>query len=83
MVQVKVNLQSLFQTIHYKGELVWVVIPLGLSQVSVLQISEVSAFQLFILCESMEMAFRNKQSVHVIMDGCISEVSARWDSTAY
>ena len=41
----QVNLQSLCQTVGYKGEFVWVEIPLGPSQVSDLRISEVSTFQ--------------------------------------
>ena len=39
------NLQSLCQTVRYKGEFVWAVIQLGPSQVSALWNSEVSAFQ--------------------------------------
>ena len=34
-----------------------------------------------IACKSMEMAFRTEGSVHTIMDGRISGVSIRWDST--
>ena len=34
-----------------------------------------------IACKSMEIAFQTKQSVHIIIDGHISEVSIRWHST--
>ena len=33
------------------------------------------------LCESMEMVFRTEESTHIIVDGHISGVSARWGST--
>ena len=61
-----------------------VVILLGPSQLSALWNSKVSAFKggLFV-CKTMEMACWTKQSVCIIVDVCISGVSARRGSCMY
>ena len=36
-----------------------------------------------IACKHMEIAFRTERSVRIIVDGRISGVSVRWDSTVF
>ena len=76
------TLKSLCQTISYK--VVWVVIPLswGQAKCQLYGLARCISGDLFVR-KSMEMVFWTKQSVCIIVDSCISEVSARRGSTIY